>query len=119
MILAAGKDALFRIATEVAVAQGLAADAVPRIADTLAASGLAWPSLMTLAQVAGFCQCSTDKVEAWIAAGQLNALNLGDGSRAMLRVTCSDLAVFLESRRMPGQAQPSRVRRRKYVPQEL
>jgi hypothetical protein len=64
MILGAGKDVLFRIATDVAVAQGLAADAVPRIADTLAASGVTWPSLMTLAQVAEFCQCSTDKVES-------------------------------------------------------
>jgi hypothetical protein len=46
-------------------------------------------------------------------------MNLGDGSRAMLRVTCSDLAVFLESRRIPGHVQPNRARRRKYVAQEL
>lgn len=52
--------------------------------------------LLTVAEVARECQCSTDKVREWIANAKISYVTLGDGIKltSMIRVRESALIEF-------------------------
>ena len=53
---------------------------------------------LTPPQVAKQLAVNVHKIHAWIAAGQLRAINLGDRSRPRWRILPEDLEVFLSGR---------------------
>ena len=75
---------------------------------------------MTTAEVADQLRIDPDRVVAWIKAGQLVAVNIGDGAKPRFRVSPGSLADFLEHRRpnpptpRPRARQRRRTNERKY-----
>ncbi len=54
------------------------------------------------------------RVLGWIRAGQLRAINVGDGAqRPRFRVSAADLAIFEASRAAEPQPKARRIRRRR------
>ncbi len=54
---------------------------------------------------------NTHKVLAWIARGELRAINLGDGSRPRWRILPADLEAFLDRRTAQPMAKATRRRK--------
>ena len=55
------------------------------------------PRLLTVAQVAEYCQVNVDTVRRWCRSGILRCITLGD--RAGYRIRQEDLDAFIEARR--------------------
>ena len=55
---------------------------------------------------------SAHKVLAWIARGELRAINTGDGSRPRWRIMPDDLRAFLDRRAAQPAAKQARRRRK-------
>jgi len=75
---------------------------------------------LTTAEIARRLSVSTDKIRAWIASGELRAVNLATrrGGRPRYRVLAEDLAAFLAARAvaMPtARSTPRRVHRDKTI----
>jgi excisionase family DNA binding protein len=63
-------------------------------------------------EVAARLRCKPDRVRAWILKGELEASNIGDGSRPRFRVSQSALDAFLKSRSGARPAPEPQRRRR-------
>lgn len=64
-------------------------------------------------EAARLLRVKPEKVRAWIAKGELRAVNVGDRTRPRWRIMAADLASFLARRSATPPPKPAPRRRRK------